>query len=148
MSKTKFLAIVVVALMMLNLGLIIAFILNGPPPPRQNPEFVKNMIIKKLQLNDDQIAQYEGLIAKHRNQIQEKDAAINSAKKSLYQLLRKEDYSQRDSLIKQIVIIQTEIEQINFKHFSDLKTLCNGEQLKLFYKLTDELGKLFGPRPD
>lgn len=143
MSKTKFLTIAVIALMVLNLGLVVTLISGGPPMRRPHDKEPKEIIIEKLQLKGEQIAGYEKLIAKHQAQIQAREEAMLSAKNSLYQLLRAQDQSQRDSLVKQIGILQSEIEQINFQHFADLKVLCDDKQLPLFNELTTELGKLF-----
>jgi periplasmic protein CpxP/Spy len=146
MSKTKFLTIAVIALMVLNLGLIVALILGSPPMRRPHDKDPKEIIIEKLKLNKEQISQYEKLIEKHREQIKEKEEALMSAKNSLFLLLQAKDYNQRDSLVNQIGMIQAEIEQINFQHFADLKTLCDDKQLLLFDELTLELGKLFEPK--
>lgn len=147
MSKTKILTILAIALFVLNVGTITALILGKPKhPPRQAGHGPKEIIIDRLKFDNTQIAQYQKLIEKHKKQIEEREAKIKAYKNELYQLLQSNNKSKEDSLVQLIGLTLMEIEQANFSHFEDIKSICKPEQLENYIELTNDLIKLFNNR--
>ncbi len=151
MNKTKILIIGVVILVVLNVGLM-AIILLNKPPHHQPPHLAKriepkHIIIERLQLDTEQVSDYESLIQKHREQIHEQEEKIRIAKQGLFNLLQYDDYSQKDSIINYISDTQKMIENIHFSHFNDIKNLCTENQMNEFNNLSKELTHLFSPHP-
>ena len=109
-----------------------------------HPDRPKNIIIKKLQFDERQIASYQKLIDQHRKDIRENDHKILSLKNELYSCLsNKGSASTIDSLTSEIGKIQKQIETIHFNHFLDIKGLCTSEQLPKFEELSKELSEIF-----
>ena len=152
MNKNRFYLSVIAALLLSNL-LLAGFLFFSPTDKkRMDHEGPKNIIIKKLNLDDQQIRQYELLIHAHRKLIDEKDREIMSLKNNLYALLPSSENNEtiRDSLINKLGTVQREIESIHFSHFQEIKKLCLPEQLSAYDKLAEEISTLFfkpHPRP-
>lgn len=142
MNKTKLLTYSVIALLLLNLATI-GFML--PKPGERHRATPREIIIKKLNFDENQQKEYEELISWHRSHIDELDAKIRVTKKELYaQLLVKEsNLNTTDSLLTALSDCQKQIETTHFKHFKDIKKLCRKDQLNRFDALTEDLNKLF-----
>lgn len=151
MNKTKLLTFSVVALLLLNLATLIFLITSSKtqhssdfrkPQPRE-------IIIEKLQFDNNQQDQYNELIVRHRQEINKLDSQIRIAKQELYLLLTKQNINikLKDSLINDIANSQKKIEETHFNHFQDIKKLCRKEQINNFNDLTEELSKIFSGRP-
>ena len=145
MSKTRFLTIAVIALVLLNLATIAFFTLKRPPRPM--PEGPKKVIIERLHFDALQVAAYDNLIVQHQQDIKAKEDEMGVKKKALFEQLRSDDLSKKDSIIAAIGLAQQQIETIHFQHFSELKKLCKGEQIQAFYDLSSDLAKYFAPAP-
>lgn len=145
MDKIKLLTYSVIVLLLLNLATI-GFVILSKPAGRNRPE-PREIIIEKLNFDENQKKEYEQLIYWHRSQIDELDEKILITKKELYlQLLKNEvDKKTKDSLINSLLQYQNQIENIHFKHFEDIKHLCRKDQLKNFEDFTKELSKIFSP---
>lgn len=133
------------ALLLLTNLLVIGFIFSSKftHPHHNGP---KDLIIKKLNFDQDQGAKYEELIKWHRGEMNRTQSQMLILKKSLYSKLNSEVSSaEKDSLVNEIGILQTQIERINYKHFDDIKALCRKDQLPAFEKLSFELADLFSP---
>ena len=151
MEKTKLLTIAVIGLLVINFGTLGFLLLNGkghrlPQAGRQKP---KEIIIEKLHFDEAQQKDYAKLIKWHRGEITKLDGNIREAKNELYsQLLQPEtNLKAKDSLISVINLNQKQIEQTHFKHFEDIKKLCHKNQMDDFNDLTEELGRIFAPKP-
>lgn len=150
MDKIKILTFAFIALLLLNFGTLGFLLLTGPKqdgrPPRHNP---KEIIIDKLQLDASQKVAYQKAIEWHRSTIDSIDRQTRETKNRLYlQLLKTTvDVKTKDSLISVLANNQKQIEQTHFKHFQDIKNLCQPEQMDRFYDLTQELSRIFGKPP-
>ncbi|MDI1355846.1 MAG: hypothetical protein PSX36_13065 [bacterium] len=142
MNKVRFLSIVVIALLLSN-ALLIGFIVMRKPPggPR-------DLIIKKLHLDAQQIKAYEPLIQWHQSEIKKTQDQMMSLKNQLYSgLISPAKLSVKDSLIKEINNLQVRMEYIHYKHFEDIHRLCRPDQEEAFKELSLEIARLFSPRP-
>ena len=151
MDRTKLLTFTVIALLLLNFGLL-GFLFMGRhnrhdgPPRRPEP---RQVIIDKLHFDEAQQASYEKLIHWHRSRIDSIDGNIRAAKNRLYSQLVQPavDVKVKDSLINVLADLQKQIEATHFKHFQDIKGICRKEQLNDYNNLTEELSRIFSKPP-
>jgi periplasmic protein CpxP/Spy len=143
MNKVKFLTVAVVALALLNIGLLFFFTRGHMPPPRR--EQPRAIIIKRLHFDEAQVANYEQLIQQHRAAIKPREEAMRQLRAQLYSLLNAPSAPLQDSLQQRIGQLQIEIEATHFKHFLDIKNLCKPDQMADFEALSKELEAFFGP---
>lgn len=152
MEKTKLLTITVIGLLLLNFGTLGFLFFKGPnehrPPHGQRPE-PKEIIIEKLHFDAAQQKDYAKLIQWHRGEIEKLDEEIRETKGRLYSKLRETstDIKTKDSLVYALSMYQYAIEQTHFKHFEDIKKLCTKAQMEDFNELTEELSRIFAPKP-
>ncbi len=148
MEKTKLLTCAVIALLVLNFG-VLGFLFFSKEKERPNGRpMPKEVVIEKLGFDKNQVQVYDKLIRGHRDSIRAIDDAICNTKNKLYQLLNNETIAyQKDSLISKIAMHQVQIEKINFNHFNDIKKICNKEQVEKFEDLTLELTHIFSKKP-
>ncbi len=153
MEKTKLLTITVIGLLVLNLATLGFLFISGPKghkPPHDLPEgrqIPREIIINRLHFDVNQQKDYDKIIQWHRGEIKKLDSEIREAKIELYSQLKESqlDLKVKDSLIAVINTNQKQIETTHFKHFEEVKKLCNKDQLEDFNELTEELSKLFSP---
>lgn len=144
MNKLKFLSVISIGLLVSNLALVGFILFKKPGPPREMGP--KEIIIKKLNFDENQIKEYDDLIQWHRGEISKADRKIMKLKNQLYETLTvTQQTTLKDSLISEIGNLQTKIENIHYKHFLDIQKLCKAEQKKAFTDLTREIGMLFAP---
>lgn len=144
MSKAKLLWIAVIALLLLNFG-ILAFLFLSKKHEPMGRKMPREIIIEKLHFNENQIVDYDKIIKQHQETIKKIDDSIRNAKDKLYQLLNDETVNtvKKDSLFSKLANYQKQIETTHFNHFLEIKKLCNKEQLQDYKNLTQELGHLF-----
>lgn len=142
--KDKFFIAIILALMISNIFLIYSSFNKGP---RLNKE-PKNIIIKKLKLDDKQVKQYELLIETHLNNIRAKEQELMLIKKEFNQLHRSTaNASTLDSLSTVLGDVHKDLEMINFQHIEDIKGICNQDQISSYNDLLNELGQMFAGPP-
>jgi len=144
MSKIKFLTAAVIALVLLNIGMVSFFLLAKMPPRHEGP---RKIIIERLHFDAEQIAKYDKLIAQHRTDIRQKESTIGQVNQQFFGQLKGDDFSRKDSLLAQIGLLQQAVAQIHLDHFKDIKSICKGNQLHDFDTLVGELAKFFTPQP-
>lgn len=144
MSKIKLLSIVAIGLFIANLLLIGFIILPNPNHPREGGP--KNIIIKKLNFDEQQQREYDELIASHRAEIRQTEEKIRILKNQLYRTVAQDAaHHTKDSLISELGKAQMQIENIHYKHFEDIKKLCKENQQQEFSNLVQEIASLFSP---
>lgn len=139
MNKPRFLAFAVVALALLNIGMLAFFLLRHG----MRHEGPKKIIAERLHFDAGQLAAYDKLIEKHRQDIRAKEKEIGAAKKALYSLLQSDNPLGQDSLTAAIGQLQQEVEGIHFRHFADIKNLCKDGQIDDFKEMTADLAHYF-----
>lgn len=146
MDKIKLLTYSVIGLVLLNIGIISFLYLSKPNSNRDdNRRKPKDIIIEKLHFDATQEKKYEEIINVYRNKIDSLNNNNRELKAELYSQLKQPSVSDKikDSLIKLILVNQKNIEETNFNHFQDIKSICNKSQIDNFNDLTEELEKLF-----
>lgn len=156
MEKTKLLTIAVIGLLLLNLAILGFLFLNGPKghhPPMDGPHMgrpkPREIIIEKLHFDANQQKEYDKIIEWHQATIGKLDQNIRQSKKELYSLLMQPEVNlkTKDSLIALLNGYQKQVEETHFKHFEDIKKLCRQDQMEYFNDLTEELARIFAPKP-
>jgi Spy/CpxP family protein refolding chaperone len=152
MERTKLLTITIIGLLLINLATLGFLFLNGSKPdgrPHEGRRQPKTIIIEKLQFDAAQQNEYEKLIRWHRGAIDQLDDSIRQTKNTLYSGLSESNINTKtkDSLIAVLNAYQKQVEETHFKHFEDIKKLCKPEQQEDFKALTEELSRIFAPRP-
>jgi periplasmic protein CpxP/Spy len=140
MSKTRFLVLAVGALVLLNL-VTLGYLFQDKLSSKQGGP--RKVIIERLGFDEKQAAAYDLLIEKHRSAIRQKETELAATRQSIYQLLKADDFSKKDSLTTLVGELQMAVEQIHFAHFQDIKGLCKPEQRASFDALADELATFF-----
>lgn len=148
MNKTKLLSVAVIALLVLNFG-ILGFLFVSKKHEPNGRKMPREIVIERLHFDENQIVEYETIIEEHQKNIRNLDHSIRKTKNELYQLLNEEkiDSSQKDSLYLKLANYQKQIETTHFNHFLEIKKLCKKEQLDDYEYLTGELSRLFSHKP-
>ena len=107
----------------------------------------KRIIVERLHLDAQQVAEYEKLIGQHQQEIADKQQEMGAAQKALFEELQSDDFPKKDSLLMVIGQLQQEMEEVHFQHFAGVKKLCKPDQLEAFNALTSELARFFSPEP-
>ncbi len=144
MNKVKLLSYISVGLLVINIS-ILCFMFLGKPK-HHGPPNVRDEVIEKLELNDNQILIYDELIHWHQTEIMKAETEMLRIKMQLYGGLAKGfDECAKDSLIAEIAKIDIEIENIHYQHFQDIRDLCSESQKVEFEKLVLQIAKHFRP---
>ncbi len=145
MNKTKVLGFAVIALLVLNFGILAFLFLSKNEDGPRGRKMPREIIIEKLHFDKNQIDAYDKTIKIHQETIRELDDSIRTAKNDLYQLLNSENINsvQKESIFLKLANYQKQIETTHFNHFLEIKKLCKKEQLSDYENLTEELSKLF-----
>ncbi len=152
MDKSRFYLLIILGLLLSN-GMLVGYLFrNGgdrpSPPPRHDRMHrgPRDIIIRRLGFDDEQVAKYDELIKWHRHEIDNADEQIIKLKNTLYLGLTKPtDTSQTDSMIYEIAGVRKHIEEVHYNHFLDIRALCKPEQLTEFDELTRDMASLFAP---
>lgn len=148
MSKIKLLTIAVIGLLTVNIGVVGFLLVRKPPMPPQGSlgvkrEGPKKIIIERLHFDNNQIAAYEKVIIEHQQSVKALKDSISNTKNNLYQSLKTETFTSKDSLINLLSVLQKRIESVHYEHFTQIKKLCRPEQMGAFNALTGELAFYF-----
>lgn len=145
MNKTKVLGFAVIALLVLNFGILAFLFLSKNDDGPRGRKMPREIIIEKLHFDKNQIDAYDKTIKIHQEDIRNLDDSIRTAKNDLYQLLNSENINsvQKESIFLKLANYQKQIETTHFNHFLEIKKLCKKEQLSDYENLTEELSKLF-----
>lgn len=136
------------ALILFLINVLLLVYLFNDRKEKPHPDRNRNIIIDKLNFDEQQIVQYDSLIKIHRTGMHSSKKLLMELKNNLYNHLN-EPYNEslNDSLIIEINKVQNEIEHIHIRHFNDIKNICKPEQLKAYKELTGELARLFTSAP-
>jgi Spy/CpxP family protein refolding chaperone len=155
MERAKLLRWIIAILVILNLGMLVFLFLGRPG--RHMHEVMekgggpKQIIIERLHLDAEQQKKYDVMVERHRKEMFRLNDVSRGMHDKLYAFLKTDsaDTQQTDSLMKQIAENQYQIENLNFNHFKEIRSLCRPEQMDDFNKLVNDLGELFhkGPPP-
>jgi periplasmic protein CpxP/Spy len=145
MRRERLLTIAVVFLLVLNIGIVgyLAFARLGPPP---HPELFK-MVVRELNLNDQQQQQYFALRDDHRRAMNALDDEFAEGLKQYLLQLRPAapDSVRMEFLENRLAAIEKEKAKITFLHFKEVRALCNPGQQKDFDRIVPQLTRVLLP---
>ena len=121
MKKTNLISGFALIMLLLNIGLVF-FVWNKKPPYKMH-DGPKELIIEKLNFDEEQVQSYELLVDEHRESSQSKFEQIGTLKDALYQTLLVENSAGKDSILLAIDNTKHEMEELNYSHFEDIKKL-------------------------
>jgi len=137
-------------LAILNLAICIGILFRPQKTILFRGERPDEFIISKLHFSDEQVKAFEKLRDRHHDSIiiiQEEGRKIRTA---LFENLKHANKTevQADSLMAAIGDNQKQIEFVTYRHFRQVRELCNDEQKKVFDDIIQEvLRKMAGPPP-
>jgi Spy/CpxP family protein refolding chaperone len=151
MEKNRFLKIIIVCLLLLNLG-ILAFLFLGNRrggrdhrhgPPEDGPA---KFIIEELQLDAHQQDQFNGLKKEHQKQMRQLQDSIKTQRDLLPDAIINGNNAVADSITNNIGHYQQRIEYLTYEHFVKVKGICTEEQKKKFKNIIQDILEMMGPR--
>ncbi|MEL7529732.1 MAG: periplasmic heavy metal sensor [Bacteroidota bacterium] len=118
---------------------------DGPEKgPRQNEKSIQNLLVKELELNETQSAEYEALIKDHqmRNRASHQNLRrLMDQQIDLMGVANKED--QIDLIAQEIGETHADLIRSNAEHFAELREILTPEQqAKLAGLLKEVMGKM------
>jgi periplasmic protein CpxP/Spy len=145
MTKTKFLTILVLLLLVLN-AVTLFFLLSKKDGPKNKPgggRPYSEYLTKQLNLDTIQVAQLKKLRDKHKEELGnlwKEDRELQEAK---FVLLKEgsTDSVKLDSIVTLIVANKKKFELAFHKHFIQIRALCKPDQVELFKKTIEEMQK-------
>lgn len=146
MNKIKFYKFLIAGLLISNIILLaFMFLKKGKRAKHHTP---REIVIKKLNFTENQVTHYDEFIAMHSSDIAKIHKEIKGVKNQLYSNLSIEpqDSVLIDSLQRRVANVKLIAEQVHYRHFMDIKSICTPEQLPAFNILTKEMAKIFSPR--
>jgi hypothetical protein len=154
MKRETLLTLAVVALLVLNIGILAYLFMSRRPdgeraamPPGGNQ--FDELVITQLRLNAAQQEQFKSLKHQHRSAMQGHDTKYRDVLGQYFALLRETrlDTARRDSLQRLLTDIHGQKISMTLQHFLALKNICSPEQQSLFERLIPELSRVLTPPP-
>jgi hypothetical protein len=146
MEKTRFLTLIIVALVLLNIGTLGFIFLGGGPgmlPSLSGRPAVAQFIIHSLNFDDQQIKAYQQMWVAHRRNKQDLQMRLAQARESFLQGLSTGDTTQ----LAKVSNIQHDMELLTFQHFREVRGLCRPDQEPKFDAVIQEALRMLS-RPD
>ena len=115
------------------------------PPKRERrgnePRPVDDFLRYRLELSSDQMEKYKDIQRKYFYSAERIKDQIRDLKQEFYTIITKIDVDKEhaDKLSKQIGERHTDLENLTFQHFIDIKKLCDEDQKKLVNELFVEI---------
>ena len=151
MEKSRFLKIVIIALLVLNLGTLSFLFINhlhgkghhGPPHDQEGPA---RFIIEKLGFDEKQQAAFNDLKREHQGQMRMMEDSIKMQRDQLPELITSGNDAKADSVATAIGRCQKQIERYTYQHFVKVYALCNDQQKDKFKDIIGEILHMMGRR--
>jgi Spy/CpxP family protein refolding chaperone len=144
MSDTKFLKIIIIALLLINIATLV-FVAMDRPDKGEKRMSVKAYLDKELHFTRAQGQQLRVLQDKHHNQALVCYKASRATHDALYEHLNSPNPDsaaiQRD--LKSLIDNERALEWNNFTHFQDIRAICTPEQQQKFGVLIKDALKTF-----
>jgi|GEM_PF-1473349 len=142
MSKLFLNRILIISLFLSNGVLLYMIFWNKPEHPE--PRLPKELIIKTLHFDKNQVHAYNQSIEGHKNLIHRNQDEQLRLRKALYTSLGgSPDSVYLDSIRTRIIELYDEIEQKHLQHFLEIKEICHENQLTYYRDFTKMIPTLF-----
>ena len=154
MKKENFYKIIIIALLLLNFG-VLGYLWSGgrnnhmPPPHDGRGEGPAGFIIERLQLDAQQQEAFQKLRDAHHVKADELKEESRQLHDVLFAGLTDSSINQPqvDSLMTLIAQNDHAKETLNYNHFKELKSILKPEQYKLYDEFIGDIARRFGPPP-
>jgi len=151
MTDTKFLRIIIVCLIVLNIGTLSYLLLNRPGNSRGpgGRERIIEFLSEELNFSSEQRAQVMKLHEENREQIEEIQAEDRKLHDHYFNYLNQNnpDSAVVDSMATLMSHKRKQIEIQTFYHFSMVRTICTEEQKAKFDRIINDALRMMAPRP-
>jgi len=149
-AQQKWLKWTVAVLIASNLAILSLLLFRPKPPwPPHKHGKPEDFIIKELELNEDQIEEYELLIDVHRAFMDDLVHQRLERKANYFKGLGTEDSEKAEAELRAILDIQRQQEELTYKHFEKLRSILSPTQQEKFdgiiSKVIDGMMKLPPP---
>ena len=146
MKRETFLTTAVIALLLLNIGILSILFIRRPPP--DNRHALDQQIVEMLALNTVQQKQFEQLKSDHHQKMIASEHDYRLAMQNYFGLLENDSIvpEQRDSLLQLLLQSQRDRITVTFEHFQALKNMCSPEQKVKFPELLPDLMTVILPK--
>lgn len=153
-TKKHFTFWIILILVIINLGTLTAlwFIRLGQTAPKEpplgiRPENAQYFLIRELNLDKDQISQYNALKNEHARRTRRIMREVHRLRETIRNELRSSspDTSLMNRLSEEIGRLHAQKDRILFSHLLDVKSLCGPEQKAKLEKIIDELFVMIAP---
>jgi Spy/CpxP family protein refolding chaperone len=154
MENNRFLKIVIIALLLINIG-VLSYVWmgahNGPSGDghRQGPD-VFGYLCKELQLDDEQTKQYAALRDEHHQAMQAIQHKSHQLRDRFFDMLHVSpvDSAAIKSMSDSIAHTQEQIELVTFYHFQKVRAILRPDQQKHFDSIIQETLSMMAPGHD
>jgi Spy/CpxP family protein refolding chaperone len=145
MNNTKFLKVVIMLLLLINISTI-AFMWFNRPQPKDN---IGDFFAKELHFTDKQKEQFNVLRDEHRQQRQSLKALDKEKHDAYFDLLKNAtvDSLAIKNAISELLKIKEKEELGTFSHFQKVRAICDETQKEKFDKIIGEAARMMAPRP-
>jgi len=149
-KQNRNLLLTIIVLVILNIVTLTLLWIGRPESPRENKVHIQKRLMEELNFSEKQAEQYIALREDHQKNLMLINEEIKKVKKEMFdQVLFENSTDISDSLLNLSLKKQGELDRITFRHFQDLKKICNKEQQKKLMKLVHNiLGPPQPPRMD
>jgi hypothetical protein len=136
MNKIKTLKLLSGLLLLINIGLISFMIFNKGPRER-NHKKAEAHLKKTFGFNDNQMVKFGEFRDEHRQRGHQLSDQLAATSKAYYNTV--DDDTSKRILLDSIVKLSKEVYLNNDRHFNDMRSICNPEQLKNISRFIDNL---------
>jgi protein CpxP len=150
MESSKFLKVVIVILLLINIATLGFMFMQrpphgGPPPPMD----AGNYIAHKLNFTNDQQDKLEQLRDENRNIIENLRRHSKDLHDDYFDLLQNQlvDSNNVNVRADSILANQKQIELATFYHFQKIRAICTTDQQKKFDDIIKDALRMMAPRP-
>lgn len=144
MNNIKFLKIVILLLVLINISTLAFLWLNRPQPNNA----VEGFFAEKLEFTPQQKEQFAALKDEHRDQIQALKKSNKELHDAYFDLLKNPniDSATVKNAASQILKIKEKEELALFYHFKKIRAICDAKQKQKFDEVIKEAARMMAPR--
>lgn len=154
MVRTRFLSIVIVALLVINMGTL-AYLFIGQNNSKKHPHHrmgkgtPADYIIDKLQLDTEQQVAFMKLQKEHRSKMHETHSQLEETRTQYFDGLKTStiDTAESEKLQAEIGRLMGQVHGNTFEHFTAVRKLCRPEQQELFDEFIEDILRALAPPP-
>lgn len=137
MNQIRLIKIGFIILLVMNIALLAAMLIGQRRHHRPAPLHMRNKIVTELGFDTAQENAFKKIMKAHHEKMMTIDHQLKGAMKLYFDGLSTENQHQ-DKLVTKIQNLETEKLKATYDHFSDIKSLCTDDQLKIFASVIED----------